>query len=235
VNLLEIIQSACADLTLPEPAAVVGSTDATASQLLEIANKEGRDLARCYAWQTLIEEATFTTVATESQGALTTLAGTDFRYIVGDTIWNRTTGIPVCGPVVPSEWQAVLANSFTGPYPQWRIRGGTLRFLPVPTAGQTCAFEYVSKNWCTDSTGVTTRAAFASDQDLCLVDDELVLLGIQWRWRKAKGFEYSEEFLLYERQVADAMARDGGKRKLNLAGRDGDSSASYAINRVIGS
>lgn len=235
MNLLSIIQSACYALTLPQPSSVVGSTDATALQLLEIANTEGRDLARRYAWQALIKEVTFTTVATESQGTLATIAGAGFRYILSDTIWNRTTGLPVYGPDAPSKWQGYLANTFSGPYSRYRIRGNTLRFNPVPAAGQTCTFEYVSKYWCTDSTGATERAAFASDQDLCLVDDELMLMGIQWRWRKSKGFEYSEEFLAYERQVADAMARDGTKQTLNLAGRDsGYSTEPFAINRTIG-
>lgn len=234
MNLLAIIQSAAAALNLPSPSAVVNSTDATAVQLLELANTEGRDLARRYPWQALIGEATFTTVATESQGAMETLAP-GYRYILGDTIWNRTSGLPVYGPVPAPEWQAYLASAITGPNSSYRIRGGTLRFSPVPAAGETCAFEYVSRYWCTDSTGATSRAAFASDQDLCLVDDELVLLGIQWRWRKAKGFEYSEEFMLYERQVADAMARDGTKATLNLGGQSAvPYDPRYGINRVIG-
>lgn len=62
-----------------------------------------------------------------------------------------------------------------------------------------------------------------------------MLLGVQWRWRKAKGFEYSEEFMLYERQVADAQARDGTKQTLNLGGKIATPyDPRYGINRVIG-
>lgn len=131
-------------------------------------------------------------------------------------------------------WQSYKAQTFTSPLAEYRLRGNELLFLPAPTAGQTCAFEYVSRYWLTDSGGSTYRDAFAADSDLPLVDDELMLTGILWRWRKVKGFDYAEEQLAYERQVADAMARDGTKAILDLGGAQ-PSAVPYAIPRVIGS
>ena len=234
MNLLAIIQAAASALTLPTPSAVVGSADANALQLLELANNEGRDLARRYPWQALIRQATFTTTGVESQGTITTIAGTDFRYILDGTFYNRSTGLEIPGPISAEDYQSSVAAGVTGPTPAYRLRGNTLLLLPAPEAGESCAFEYVSRNWCSNSSGSTTRDAFVTDQDLCLVDDELVLLGVMWRWRKAKGFEYSEEFMQYERQVADAMARDGGKSCVSLGGWDGEGDAANAINRTIG-
>ena len=235
MNLLAIVKAACAELSLPQPGAVVGSTDSTAVLMLALANTEGRDLARRYGWQAITYEATFTTAATESQGTLASIIGAsqELRYIVNDTIWNRTTGDPVLGPRSGRTWQAYKAQTFSAPVYEYRIRGNTLLFMPTPTAGQTCAFEYVSRYWCTDLAGTTYRDAFSADTDLCLVDDELVLMGLLWRWRKAKGFDYAEEHLAYERQVADAMARDGGKATLSLGGETSD--APIAIPRLIGS
>ena len=46
--------------------------------------------------------------------------------------------------------------------------------------------------------------------------------GIVWRFLKAKGLDYSEDFRTYETQLALAMGRDGGKRRVNMA------SSSYA-------
>lgn len=236
MNLLAIVQAACAELTLPVPGAVVGSTDANAVLMLALANAEGRDLARRYPWQALTYEATFTTAAAESQGTLASIIGgtQELRYIVNDTIWNRDTGEPVLGPRPGRIWQGYKALTFAGPVYEYRIRGNELLFIPAPTAGQTCAFEYVSRHWCTDSSGATYRSAFAADTDLCLVDDELVLMGLVWRWRKAKGFDYAEEHMTYERQVADAMARDGTKPVLDMGGPV-MGEIPLAIPRVIGS
>lgn len=235
MNLLAIVRAACAELTLPQPSAVIGSTDTTAVQLLALANNEGRALSRRYGWQAITREATFTTVAAESQGSLASIVGASqsLRYIVNDTIWNRTTGEPVLGPRTGQTWQAYKAQTFTSPLAEYRLRGDALLFLPAPAAGQTCAFEYVSRYWCTDATGTTHRDAFASDTDVPLVSDELMLLGVLWRWRKAKGFDYAEELAEYERQAADAMARDGTKSKIDLAGPP-PTETTIAIPRLIG-
>jgi hypothetical protein len=44
-----------------------------------------------------------------------------------------------------------------------------------------------------------------------------MLKGIEWRWRKAKGTEYAEEFNSYEAMIANAVARDGTAKRVSLA------------------
>jgi hypothetical protein len=88
---------------------------------------------------------------------------------------------------------------------------------PVPVAGQSCYFEYISSNWATDSTGVTGKPYFSADDDIPLLDYQLIILGTIWRWKMQKGFEYGSDHELYERRVMDAMARDGGKDWINFA------------------
>lgn len=236
MSLLTVIQDVSDLLGIPRPSAVYGSLDPGVRQLLQLANREGRELSSRYPWQALVREASFTTVATESQGTLTTICGATqpVRSIVNDTLWNQTTGEPICGPRDGRTWQAYKAVTFTSPQAEYRIRVNELLMLPAPTAGQTVAFEFVSKSWCTDSTGVTYRTAFAADEDLILLDEEIFRIGLEWRWLQRKGFEYAESFASYERMVADAMARDGTKATLDLAGAaayDGD----VAIARTIGS
>jgi hypothetical protein len=67
-----------------------------------------------------------------------------------------------------------------------------------------------------------------------LLDEEIMRIGLEWRWLQRKGFEYAESFASYERLVADAMARDGTKPVLDLGGWV-DSDVPRAIPRVIGS
>ena len=106
MNLLALIRAACAELSLPPPSGVVGNADPLVTQMLAIANSEGRDLARLYGWQALTREATFTTVAAESQGTLAAIVGAlqALRYIVNATIWDRTSGEPIRGPRDGATW-----------------------------------------------------------------------------------------------------------------------------------
>jgi hypothetical protein len=85
---------------------------------------------------------------------------------------------------------------------------------PVPTAGDSYAFEYVSKNWC-QSVASVEQSAWTADSDTGILEEELMTLGVVWRFKAGQGFDYAEEFRNYELMVTQAAARDGGKRTLN--------------------
>lgn len=213
MNALEIIQRASKAIGIPSPSVALASTDEDIMQLVELLNQEGRDLSTRHDWQNLIFEASFTTLAAESQGTVASIIGVtqSLRKIINETIWNRTNQLPVRGPVIPKNWQGYKALSLTGPYSEYRIRGNTLYFYPAPTAGESCYFEYVSRCWCTDSTGATFRTNLVADADIMLLDDELMLAGLEWRWLRKKGLSYAEEFARYEVLVKDAIGKDGTK------------------------
>lgn len=221
MSMLTMIQRFCRRTNLTVPSTVYGSADSQIRQVLAILEEEGNDLSGRGDWQGLTNEATHTTVALEDQGAIATIASNGFRYIKHNTIWDRNLSEPVYGGVSGQDWQALKATNVTGPRYQYRIRGGKLLSNPAPTAGHTWAFEYISTNWITDSTGTTYSQFFTSDSDLVLLHEELLLMGLRWRWKKEKDLEYAEDFRTYEMQVKDALSRDGAKRTLNMGG-DGE-------------
>lgn len=225
MSLLTIIQKAALRIGLDSPAVVVGSTDTKILQLLAYANEEGEELATgssvglSYDWQALQTEANFVATATESQGAITTIAS-GFKYIIGDTIWNRSTRLQAQGSLTPSEWQNYKAWSVNSPYPKYRVRNGLLRLLPVPTAGDTYYFEYQSANWCTTSGG-TGQTAWAADSDVGVLDEDLITAGVIWRFKEGKNLDYSEDFRKYQTRVMNAIARDVERRPLNMGSTGG--------------
>lgn len=216
MSCLSIIQTVCQRIGITSPNSAVGNTDAQIIQILALLNEEGESLAQRTNWQALVAETSFTTVATEIQGTLSTIAP-GLKFIINDTIWNRDLRRPVYGPLAAQRWQQLKAMAMQGPFNQFRIRGDDILFIPVPSAGQTCYFEYVSSNWLTDSTGATGRSAFAADSDVPLLDEQLLILGTMWRWKAAKGFDMTVDYQKYDKRVMDAIARDGSKDWLNLA------------------
>lgn len=216
MSLLTVAQYLCGRTGIPVPDSVLGTTDQQVRQVLRLIEEEGNDLSLRGLWSGLVLEATLTTVATASQGAMTTLASNGFRYILNDTIWDRTNKLPVCGPMDAPEWQAIQALTWTGPRYRYRIRGGNLLITPTPTAGYSWAFEYVSKNWILGIDGTTYKQYFTLDTDTILLPEELVLMGVRWRWKKEKNLDYAEDFRTYETQVKDALGRDGGKPHLHM-------------------
>lgn len=220
MNLLTICQAVADLVGINRPSSVAASTDADARVLLQLANKEGRHLSSRYPWEALIREASFTTVAQESQGTLAAIVGASesFGYILNDTIWNRTRSLPIAGPKSAKGWQADKALTLSGPCDQYRIRGGRLLMNPVPTAGHSCYFEYVTRNWCQSEDGTTTHSSWSADTDTPLLPEYLFVQGIEWRWKQTKGFEYAQDFADYKRLVADEIGRSGGKTTAILGG-----------------
>lgn len=216
MTMLSVIQNFCQRTGLPSPSSVMGTTDPQVLQVKALLEEEGNDLAQRGAWQGLTFQASHTTLALEDQGAIDTIASNGFRYIVNETIWDRTTILPVCGPLNSVEWQALKAVVTTGPRYQFRIRGGKLLVNPAPPAGDAWYFEYVSQYWILGANGTTYKQYFTLDTDTILLPETLVLMGLRWRWKKEKGMEYAEDFNTYEMQVKDAMGRDGGKTHLYM-------------------
>lgn len=202
------------ELAQPRSTTVATATEANTLQLLALANREGRELMRRYPWEALRKEHTFLTVAAEEQTNAFP-SPNDFDRFIEDSQYNRTRHRRIT-LLTSSEWQAqqgltasVLTDSFI-------IRGSAWLAEPTPAAGDTNAYEYVSKNWC-QSSGGTAQSAWAADDDTGILDEELMGLGLIWRWKRAKGFDYSEEFNTYQIQVMQAMQLDGGKRRFNFA------------------
>lgn len=220
MSLLTMVQGVSTYLGLPKPNQIVGNTDPNIVQLLEIANTEGEDLASRYQWQALVKEGTFTLSLAENQGDIngTVITDEDFEYILNDTFWDRTTSLPVPGPLSSTDWQTLKSFPVTGPYFQYRIQGNQLKLDPTPTTANSMAFEYKSKFWCEDSGG-TGQAEWGADTDVGRLDEPLMKLGIRWRWLQRHGLAYAEDMRTYETRVANAMMRDGGKSRLKLNNR----------------
>lgn len=229
MTLLNIITNVGNEVGFAVPATVVGSADETAIQMLALANKGGKQLAKrgkgIGGWAVLQTEHTFTTTDGTAEYALPS----DYDFLIDDTLWDRTNFWKLKGPVSPQEWQriksGVLASS-TGPRRRVRIRKSAssntkaIFVDPTPaTTGDTLVFEYVSNFWC-QSTGGTGQTAWAADADTGILDEYLLELDLKWRFAKAKGLEWGEDQRELELDLSQALARDGGSPVLNLAGSD---------------
>lgn len=216
-TLLEIMQGVCRKLGLNQPASVIGSNDSNITQLQEIANEEGQELADAYEWQILTSEVSQVAVATESQGRLNDIVDGDLGWIVNDTFWNRTTDRPLFGPLSAQQWQQLKANAAAGPFSNYRIRGNELLLYPAPSAGDELYFEWVSKDFCQNAAGTHSYREWNADDDVSILDSRLMSLGIVWRWKQLKGLDFQADYAKYTTAVEQAKARDGTKPVLSLS------------------
>lgn len=217
MSLLSLVQDACEDLGINSPASVVGNTSDQIIQMLSIANREGRDLAKRYAWSQLMKNTTWTLALAEDQGLLNSAVVTagDFDSILPETMFNRTKTQPIVENTNQTEWETRQAYGLQGVWTRYKIQGGKLYLYPAPAAADTGAFAYKSTHWC-ESSGGTGQKVWTADTDVGRLDEDLMSLGIVWRWLKRKGLDYAEDFNTYEKRVLEKMGRDGQKARLNL-------------------
>ena len=94
LTVLQIIQTVCRRVGILQPNSALSSNDQQIIQLVAISEEEGQEQADRYPWESLQSEVIFTTLATQVQGKLNTIAP-GWNYITNDTIWNRTLRRPV--------------------------------------------------------------------------------------------------------------------------------------------
>ena len=217
MTLLTICQDAAKEIGVPSPTSVVGTSDTTNVQLLAAANRVGKDLVTGYDWEVLIKEEEHTTLAAESQGAMTTIA-TDFMRISNDTMWNRTTDRKYYGPLNNSQWQRLKASVSSGITNYFRIRGGNLLVNPAPPSGEKIFFEYIGKNWVITAGSSANAVAYAADANTTVLDEDLITLGVIWRFLKQKGLPYDNQFQEYRLKLSEKQSKDGAKQIIRMAG-----------------
>lgn len=217
MSLLSIIQNAADRIGITRPSSVIASTDQQVRQLFGLAVEEGRSLSKLGDWEALTQEWTFITAAQAEQ--TNQPVPPDLESMLPDTAFNRTTQRKMIGPITPQQWQTIKAQPTVGlVYLSFRRRNGALLITPNPTAGEVIAYEYKSSYWARNSAGVA-KATFTSDDDETYLDEELMVQGIRWRWKAAKGLDYGEDMRTYEINVQRALGEDGGSTALNIGSR----------------
>ena len=211
MSLLTIVNAATKRLGLGSLSAVVSSTNEIAIQMLALAQQEGIELAKRHTWQRITKEKTFTSTAAAVQASS---IPSDFDRFIDGSFFNRTAKRHVEGPLTPQQWQFAQSVVATTIVEAFRQRGNDILITPTPAdTSTTYAYEYVSTQWC-ESSGGTDQSAWAADSDTGLLSEELMTLGLIWRFMRAKGYDYAESYRSYELALLQAMSRDGGKPTL---------------------
>lgn len=219
LTILSICQSFARRQGIPAPTYAVGNPDAQVAQLVGLLEEFVDDLVSRGLWEVTTREATFTSVAGESQGPIATLAPYGYRGMVPETFFDRTQMLEVPVAISPQEWQMRKTLGVTGPLYQARVRGGELLFIPPPPAGHTFAFEYLSDYFVNsvDSGGNPTQVRYPDrDDNTFVVNDALPIAYLRWAWKSQKGLDYAEDFRKYEIMVGQERARNRIPQKVKL-------------------
>ena len=205
MSLLTICQYARREIgDFSVPSTIISNTDPIAVQLLALANRTGRTLALDFRWQVLLTNYTFPTVASTEDYALPS----DFGRFANVTMWDRTNDTPVRGPLSPAQWEYLQSSGLGGAAQfdkAFRVIGDRIYIYPEPDAAETIAYQYYSTYW------ISGKAAFSADADVALIDEDLITLGIKWRFLASKGDSFENEQMEYYQRLDSLQGADGGR------------------------
>jgi hypothetical protein len=164
---------------------------------------------------------------------------TDFDFLTNRTMWDRTNRWELLGPDSPQmdQWHQSGVVP-TGPRRHFRklspFSTGTFRLWPAPfeiAANLQLVFEY-SSNLCVAVGGNFSAPAsggyndppnfsstWTTDTDQPMLDDDLLIKGLKWKFWEAKGFNYASLKNDWIDYVDQQWGRDGARPTLNLVKR----------------
>ena len=182
------------------------SADVDDVQMMAIANKTAYEIMNFYDWMELRTSAEITLVSGTTEYSLPT----DFQSWIPDSAWEEDGSRKVDIPVSNAVWYQYKFSSLTsGGTIRARIYGDTLQVVE-PFDGGVISFEYISKYPILD-VALAPKELFTADSDTFLMDDQLLILGVQAYWQQAKMMPtYQEHIANYMVKMNEAIGRTTG-------------------------
>lgn len=219
MNVLEMVQGFCYETNIPAPSTLLSLTDPASLQLLHLFYATGRDLRQAKCWIQLKRTHSITTAGSADDYPLPS----DFFCSLFDTAWNATQKWKLIGPLNDSDYNQFLYGY--GVYTNqtyYRIFGrpsvDQFELQPVPPDGETITFDYISNAWINNAG--TWGETISTNAATTAFDDDLMILGLKWRWYQMKGLDFVALRAEYEDKIGKAQARWRGDRKVLLSTSD---------------
>lgn len=213
----DIVQSVMGVLGLPVPSSASGSTESNVRQMWGLLSECGLEILDQYEWQIKTKTLTLTVQAPTLEYDLPS----DLVSLVPTTGWNRTSRIPLQGPLDSQIWAVLQARNLGGSTfaLQYVIENDKIKFYYAPSDPQTVTMEYTSRGWVRDGSSPTTFRDFVqNDADVVLFPKRLMMKKLLLEWRKKKGFQTTDDQKDYDRALEDAKYNDRPRRDLGTSG-----------------
>ncbi len=219
MSLLEICQNVMGEVGWPILGSIASNTEGTAQQIFRIANTELRNLSQTFNWPHLETEYNFNTVIAQT----VYLWPTDFRVPAQQSLFNKAEYYALKGSMQMQYWQllkygnlaSLSMQKFRTTYP---LGVPGLEIMPAPTQVQAMVGVYYSNEYAKDEDG-NSIPKYATDNDVSKIPEEYVELGVKWRFRRAKGLDFSAELAEYNDMVKTQYAKYLSSQEIQVGGK----------------
>lgn len=228
MTLLTVVQKALVRSNQPRPAAAFGSVNPLVAHFVELLEELGQETVLRFPGQRLKVFSSWTTVAAEEQGTLTSLFGDEFARIVEGTVYDPTTDLRISAFSSDVVSAGVREFGVNGAFYNYEVQAGKLRLFPAPPAGQTFHLTLRTINWVLHA-DTTTSQVLKADTDTFLLPEPLLTLGLRAKWLSEKGLPYAEQMRGFEGMLASYLSRGTSFQNLDLNAGEGADNATPRI------
>lgn len=214
MTVLQIAEALSLRAGLPKPSSVAGVSSGIPAQTLALMQQAAADMIVFNDWNILKDEHSFTTVAQEVQFDLMATLPT-FKSFDADTFINLTRNITM-KPANSRQHTAIRLSPSPTPFGLYRILGGNLVLPGNQVAGEQILFEYRSNAWVRDVDTGARKIAATKNTDVVLLDDEALIRGVKWLFKKEKGLAYGEDMNDWLRYITHLKSIDTPREDLSL-------------------
>lgn len=209
MTVLSALQSAARRVGQGRPATFFSSTENFEAEFSDLATEVAVDVMKAHDWQRLKILKTLT-----GDGVTTSFPlPTDYDRMllkgdvhpIGSLTWRYQRAEN------EDDWLTLQDYNITAPG-AYIILGGSMQFTPAIPTGETARYYYIS-NYI-----ATGKAAFDADNDVFLLPERLLTLGVIWKWRAQKRKDYAEDLKNFEIAQEQEIGRDKGSRII-IAGK----------------
>jgi len=219
MSLLSICKNVLAETGWPVLSTIASNSDATAQQIFAIANGELRALSEMFSWPQLEVEYSFPTVA----GQAVYLWPPDFRVLAPQSVFDKNQYYELKGSTGMQFWELLKYGKlsslgrarFRVTYP---LGVPGIEMTPAPTGSTGMVAVYYSKDFARDANGASVPL-YTNDGDVAKVPERYVELGVKWRFRRAKGLDYSAELAEYNNTIQTQFAKYTAQGEITIGGR----------------
>lgn len=176
----------------------------------ELLSEAALDIAQAHDWNDLSSLCTLTTDGNTADFLLPADYG---RMLVKADVHSSIWSVNYLACQDKDEWiqlQRFMPSTVPG---YWIIYSGQMHLLPTPRENENPCFWYISKNLVRAADG-TLKSDFTADEDTFILDEQLLLLCLIWRWKQAEGLDYQEDMRNYEIRLSQLAAKDHGSKPI---------------------
>jgi hypothetical protein len=186
------------------------SSDPDDKQMVAIANRAALEIMNYFMWPSLQTSFKLDIIGTQTRYKLPA----DFLDVMPNSAWELDGERAVEWPVPQGRWFMYKFTSISD--------GGRLRVrrygdeieVHDPETDTGFQFEYISK-WPVLNDQSVRKELFTEDTDTWILDDQVLILGIQAHWMQTKLMpQYVEHFANYNRKMAESIGRESSGRTI---------------------